>query len=41
MSRIMHCSNRFEGCFPRVSGDEPRVYTIEDAIEAFSPRERG
>ena len=27
--------------FPRVSGDEPRVYTIEDAIETFSPRERG
>ena len=27
--------------FPRVSGDEPRTYTIEDAIETFSPRERG
>ena len=32
--------NRKSG-FPRVSGDEPRVYTIEDVIESFSPRERG
>ena len=41
MSRIGGHDDDHENCFPRVSGDEPRVYTIEDAIETFSPRERG
>ena len=27
--------------FPRVSGDEPRVYDMARAVETFSPRERG
>ena len=41
MSPVGRLPGRFRGRFPRVSGDEPRVYTIEDAIESFSPRERG
>ena len=28
-------------CFPRVSGDEPTVYTSGIKKTAFSPRERG
>ena len=27
--------------FPRVSGDEPRLYDMARAVEEFSPRERG
>ena len=27
--------------FPRVSGDEPRVYDMARAVAEFSPRERG
>ena len=41
MSRLMVPVTVFQASFPRVSGDEPRTYTIEDAIETFSPRERG
>ena len=41
MSRIMHCSNRFEGCFPRVSGDEPVLRPTAVQVFKFSPRERG
>ena len=28
-------------CFPRVSGDEPRVQVIPAPLLLFSPRERG
>ena len=31
---------RFQG-FPRVSGDEPGLYRLPEATDAFSPRERG
>ena len=27
--------------FPRVSGDEPRLDHVENALSEFSPRERG
>ena len=27
--------------FPRVSGDEPRIYADCEAVNLFSPRERG
>ena len=27
--------------FPRVSGDEPRIYAVVAASSWFSPRERG
>ena len=29
------------GCFPRVSGDEPFPFTLDDGTKMFSPRERG
>ena len=41
MSRTTYGTTHLANRFPRVSGDEPRVYTIEDVIESFSPRERG
>ena len=28
-------------CFPRVSGDEPAKATEAEAVQEFSPRERG
>ena len=28
-------------CFPRVSGDEPLLADAENALNLFSPRERG
>ena len=28
-------------CFPRVSGDEPRVAHVAAEVMGFSPRERG
>ena len=29
------------GGFPRVSGDEPRIITLQHGNQMFSPRERG
>ena len=41
MSRILPCVLIFEGCFPRVSGDEPFAYYTGPREIVFSPRERG
>ena len=41
MSRRIRYRMRSRGCFPRVSGDEPGVITLQGVEFEFSPRERG
>ena len=37
-SALLSC---FHLCFPRVSGDEPKVVLVSEGSQEFSPRERG
>ena len=41
MSLIRDFLAQFVPCFPRVSGDEPRIEVEMPASAQFSPRERG
>ena len=41
MSRVSVQSEGGDGCFPRVSGDEPPDHTFQATAGGFSPRERG
>ena len=41
MSRARNLVTARGGGFPRVSGDEPHGLAYRQAIQAFSPRERG
>ena len=41
MSPVDGPGDRAEDRFPRVSGDEPGHEGNADAVEGFSPRERG
>ena len=41
MSRSAAVRITDSGRFPRVSGDEPDLITVDDFTVTFSPRERG
>ena len=41
MSPFMDINKLLLGCFPRVSGDEPRLTQSTRSLTVFSPRERG
>ena len=41
MSRVSVQSEGGDGCFPRVSGDEPYPWETLPMSPKFSPRERG
>ena len=41
MSRFVSGSSTRQRGFPRVSGDEPYLYTPAEVDALFSPRERG
>ena len=41
MSRRAYHGEPVQGCFPRVSGDEPEYQELGTLLGAFSPRERG
>ena len=41
MSRVAMQRKRGDGCFPRVSGDEPSTTESLNPRGPFSPRERG
>ena len=41
MSPVFNIPSLMVGCFPRVSGDEPRIEVEMPATARFSPRERG
>ena len=41
MSPHAQCLALISPSFPRVSGDEPRIYADCEAVNLFSPRERG
>ena len=41
MSPLMRTNESLVGGFPRVSGDEPKLFPALRQGEMFSPRERG